>query len=121
MTISVPIEIIRNNKTQEFIELQQVHESLDNELKRCAIKLEELYVELNKTINPTDRYGHSYTYNYEYFKKRTAWREALLMQDAINEVVNVEGEMQEVNAAYIEVREKLRVIYRKCGMTDVVI
>jgi hypothetical protein len=121
MIISVPIEIIKNNKTQEFVELQLVHERLDNELKICAIKLENLYVELKKIISPTDRYGHSYTYNYEYFKKRRAWREALLMQDAINEVVNVEGEIQEVNAAYIEVREKLRVIYRKCGMTDVVI
>ncbi|WP_431785879.1 hypothetical protein [Paenibacillus lactis] len=119
--INVPYEIIKNNKTNEFLELESKHMELDEKLWELSNKQVELFQSLKEIVAPKNKYGHDIAYNYEYFKKRKAWREALNLQDIIKEVVDNEGTIQELNAEYITVREKLRVIYRKCGLHDTVI
>ncbi|WP_145413412.1 hypothetical protein [Paenibacillus xylanexedens] len=119
--LNVPLKIISNGKTEEFVLLETQHKHYEEELWESENKLIKLFNDLSKIVHPKDRYGHSFAYNYEYFRERKAWREALLMQDYINEVVEIEGKVQELNAHYIETREKLRGIYQEYGITDVVI
>lgn len=118
---NVPYKIISNGKTEEFIMLETQHKHYEEELWKSENKLSKLFNDLSKIVHPRDRYGHSFTYNYEYFRNRKAWREALLMQNYINEIVEIEGEVQELNANYVEIREKLRGIYQECGISDIVI
>lgn len=115
-TFSVPIEIINKNMTDKYIELEKEHQRLDCELNKLSYKQNKLFEVLRELIHPRDKYYHAYTYNYEYFKDRKAWIDALTLQESVNQVVENEGVIQEVNAKYVEVREQLKEIYNTCGI-----
>jgi|GEM_PF-6824868 len=113
---SVPCEIIQFNLTNKYIELKTEYESLWCELNELMKSQSKLYDQIKDTVSPLDRYGHRYAYTYEDFKKRKAWRDVLVLQDVINQAVENEAMVQEINMKYIGVGEKIKNIYKKCGL-----
>jgi hypothetical protein len=113
---SVPCEIIKGNMTDSYIELKTEYESLWHELNALMGNQSKLYTQIKDIVHPMDKYGHRYAYTYEEFKERKAWQNVLTLQGVINQAVENEALVQEINVKYIEVGEKIKDIYGKCGL-----
>lgn len=110
--ISVPYEIIKRNRTEEFIELDTRFKQLRQNLMDIIKKQGKLYHQLNDYTNSDNRYEDVAFYDVVNYRVRNEpWRNALIMQDLVNEIVENEGIMQETHAAYLQTREDLDNLY----------
>lgn len=114
--INVPMRIIKLGYTDEYVELKRAEKVYEDSLWKLCKTQEKL---VGDTLKRLDNLRHTfvkYTYDYKKFKERKEWMESLTVQVMVNEIVELQGAIQELMAKLVDISEKLKDMNEKCGV-----